>query len=338
MRATKRLSGWIGPVCVAVAIVGSGSAFGATPRNPETTAQWQQDLSHLPQLGAGCYQASYPEVQWHATECQVAPAVPMIPAVVGDGKDYSAEVSGTISQAAGSFDDVSPKITEKGQYGDTGSKTANTYSLQLNTEFFSTPTCAKSSDPADCLGWQQFLYDSHANLVFMQYWLIEYKAKCPSGWITDSSDCYKNSPGSKFAGGQIPASGLATTTLVGSAVSGGKDEVSLSNGSGKATLVSNGDSVVHLAKEWNTTEFDVLGDGGGGEAFFGANTTIESQTTLEATSSAAPKCVKEGFTAETNNLNLTHTPAIGSETSPTLVDEQTNATTKTASCAVAAGT
>ena len=70
----------------------------------------------------------------------------------------------------------------------------------------------------------------------------------------------------------------------------------------------------------------------------GPNTTIESQTTLQATSLAAPTCVKEGFTAETNNLNLTHTPAVGSEASPTLVYEQTNAKATAASCAVAAGT
>ena len=323
---------------VAVAMVGSGSAFGATPPNAETMAGWQQALTHLPELAAGCYQASYPELQWHATPCQVAPAVPMIPAAVGNGKDYSAEVTGTISQATGSFDDVSPDTTETGKYGLGGSKMENIYSLQLNTEFFSTPTCKGSSDPANCLGWQQFIYDSHGDLVYMEYWLLDYNAKCPKGWTRYSVACYRNSPASKFAGGRIPAAGLATTKFLGSAVTGGNDEVSLSNGLGKATLVSARDSVVHLAKMWNTAEFDVFGDGAGSEADFGPNTTIESQTTLQATSLAAPTCVKEGFTAETNNLNLTHTPAVGSEASPTLVYEQTNAKATAASCAVAAGT
>jgi len=48
----------------------------------------------------------------------------------------------------------------------------------------------------------------------------------------------------------------------------------------------------------------VFGDGGGSEAIFGSNTTLEAQTALTATSKSAPACVKEGFTAETNNLKL----------------------------------
>ena len=79
----------------------------------------------------------------------------------------------------------------------------------------------------------------------------------------------------------------------------------------------------------------MFGDGGGSEAIFGSNTTLEAQTALTATSKSAPACVKEGFTAETNNLKLAHTPALGSEPSPTLASKQTNGTSGTASCAVA---
>ncbi len=335
MRVARPLTGVIVAGCLAAVMLTSGSAFAATQLQAARLAEWQQGLAQLPEMGSGCYQASYPSLQWQATPCQVAPAMPMQPAVVGNGKDYSAKVTGTISQATGSFNGVSPTTTEQGQYGGSGSQLANTYSLQLNSEFFSTPTCSKSANPASCLGWQQFVYDSHANIVFMQYWLIRYNATCPSGWFTFSNDCYRNSAASRFAGGQISAAGLATTKLLASAVAGGKDEVSLSNGSGKATLVSASDNVVDLAKVWNTSEFNVFGDGGGGEAFFGSKTTIESQTSLHATSSAAPKCVKEGFTAETNNLSLSHTPALGPETSPTIAFEQTNSAATSASCAVA---
>jgi hypothetical protein len=58
-------------------------------------------------------------------------------------------------------------------------------------------------------------------------------------------------------------------------------------------------------------------------------------TTLTVTSSSAPTCVKEGFTGETNNLKLAATPALGSESSPTLASKQTDGTAGTASCAVA---
>ena len=81
--------------------------------------------------------------------------------------------------------------------------------------------------------------------------------------------------------------------------------MSLSVGSGHATSVTNSDSKVDLATFWNTAEWGVYGDGGGSEANFGSSTTLQAQTALTATSNAAPTCVKEGFTGETNNLNLT---------------------------------
>ena len=334
VRLNKRLISVIGTVCLTAAIVGSGSAFGATPNHPETTAAWQQRQTNQPALPAGCYQASYPSSAWRATTCQTAPNIAFRPKIVGDGKDYSAVVSGKISKAIGSFNGTG-KITESGKYGNTGSKIANTYSLQLNSQFFSgSPACSGSSNPSQCQAWEQFVYDSHNEAVFMQYWLINYKATCPSGWFTLSPDCYKNSPTTKFAGGRIPAAGLTTTKLTASAVAGGKDEIQLSY-AGKATLVSNSDNVLGLANSWNTAEYNVLGDGSGGEAFFGAKTTLESQTTLTVNNAGAPSCVKEGFTAETNNLNFTHTAALGSEPSPTVAFEQTNAAASGASCATA---
>jgi hypothetical protein len=134
----------------------------------------------------------------------------------------------------------------------------------------------------------------------------------------------------------LTAKQLATVNLSGSAASGGNDAVSLSVGSGRATTVTGKDTVVDLAAHWNTTEWGVFGDGGGSAANFGAGTTLEAQTALTSTSSSAPSCVKEGFTGETNNLNLAATPALGSESSPTMASKQTNGTTGTASCASAA--
>ena len=314
-----------------------------------TTAQWQQAIAQPPiSLGRGCFHASYPSVKWHATSCEVAPEVPFEPApvspaanaTVGNGTDYSAEVAGTISSATGSFGDVSPTITETGQYDDQGAQVANAFSLQLNTETFSnSPACSGSADPSNCLAWQQFLYvydPPSTTFVYMQYWLINYDAACPSGWYSYSSDCYTNSPASSFSGGTLTAADLASTQLAGSASAGGNDAVTLSFG-GEATLVSNADSVVDLAPNWNTAEFDVFGDGGGGQANFGANTTLEAQTTLSDSSLSAPTCVEEGFTGETNNLSLTKTPTIGTQGLPTIVSEQTNASPTTPSCAAGPG-
>ncbi len=131
----------------------------------------------------------------------------------------------------------------------------------------------------------------------------------------------------------LTAANLSTLKLSGSAVSKGNDEVSLVSGT-HATDVTNSDSKLDLAPHWNTTEWDVFGDGGGTEAYFGAKTTLEAETTLVTSTGAAPVCKSEGFTAETNNLKLTSTPAI-SASSPTMASKQTNGATTTASCATA---
>jgi hypothetical protein len=174
----------------------------------------------------------------------------------------------------------------------------------------------------------------------MQYWMLDYDVTCPNGWftyrVTGHVYCYTNSPAARVKGGQVTAKDLAHVQLAGRATAHGNDQVSLSVGSGTATAVSNNDNVVTLASSWHTAEFGVYGDGGGGAANFGKNTTLQAQTTLVASTSAAPKCVKEGFTGETNNLALVHTPALGNQPSPTIASRQTNAGASKASCASAA--
>jgi hypothetical protein len=154
---------------------------------------------------------------------------------VGDGTDYSAVVSGLISKASGTFTDVSSGISEKGDVGGSGSQVSNSFSLQLNSQFFAgSPACARSSDPSDCQAWQQFVYTyngGNTGDVYMQYWLIDYDATCPSGWDSYSEDCYTNSNATETSG--ITAAELASVDLTASAVSGGNDAVSLSVGSGR---------------------------------------------------------------------------------------------------------
>jgi hypothetical protein len=123
----------------------------------------------------------------------------------------------------------------------TGPEVANAFSLQLNSQFFSgSPACSGSGNPSGCQAWQQFVYDydNATGYVFMQYWLINYNATCPSGWNTSSNDCWINSPASTLTGGPLTAGNLASVKLSGSATSGGNDAVSLSIGSGQATLVT----------------------------------------------------------------------------------------------------
>jgi hypothetical protein len=345
----KRSLGVLAAIALAVAGAGAGSASAATPPTAKTKAAWQAAMSHVQQPGTGCYRASYPVLQWHATKCVTAPKLPLIPvprsrsasrgpATVGDGHDYSAQVSGLITKAVGTFKKVSSNISEKGSAGGTGSEVANGFSLQLNSQFFTgSSACSGSSDPASCQAWQQFAYtynNRSGGDVFMQYWLIDYNATCPSGWITYSTDCYTNSNAAAVS--VVTAKQLATVKLSASAKSGGNDVASLFAGSGSATAVSGKDTKVGLAHFWNTTEWGVFGDGGGSEAHFGTSNTLQAQTALTASSgSAPPTCVSKGFTGETNNLKLAKTAALAGTSSPTMASRQTDGSSGTASCAVA---
>ena len=339
----KRCLGVLGAMALAAASLSAGSASAATA--PLAKVQWQSEIAKIQQPGAGCYNASYPALSWHAVRYVAAPRIPLVPAVptgrtpfkvVGDGNDYSAVVTGNISQATGTFQNVSSGITEKGAVGGSGPKVANVFSLQLNTQFISgDPACAGASNPSSCQAWQQFVYAYQGvGQIFIQYWLIDYNATCPSGWTTFSTDCFTNSANSVNVN-KITAAQLASLKFTGTAKAGGNDTTVLSVGTGKASSITSPDSMIHLANFWTTTEWGVYGDGGGSEAVFGAGTSLEAVTAITATSHTAPKCVLEGFTGETNNLKLAKTPALGSEPTPTMGSKQTNGTTGTKSCATA---
>jgi hypothetical protein len=341
LRHVFRLSGVI--ACGLAIIASTAVAMAVAPAARPTLRQWQTSLAGVQTTRGGCYAASYPALAWRPTACRTAPVVPLIPrsvkhaarsggpAVVGNGSDYSAVVNGTISQATGTFTNVSPNITETGVDHGQGGQVANAFTLQINSQFFPSPACRSSGNPSGCQGWEQFVYDTDGSNLFMQYWLTNYDATCPSGWWAYHSDCFTNGPAVSLSGG-LTAAQLASVAFGANARAGDQDIATLSVGS-RAVRVSNTDSVLDLAQHWNTTEFGVFGDADGGEANFGANTTLDARTTLLGTSQHAPSCVKEGFTGETNNLTLSGTAKLSSLTAPTVQSAQTNGTASPASCA-----
>ena len=243
---------------------------------------------------------------------------------------------GLLSSVIGSFPSVSAGITEKGIVPAFGNpKMANTFSLQLNSSFFlGTPACAGATKPKNCEGWQQFVLTTSPDSaappeLFMQYWLINYGANCPSGWITYSPDCYKNS--ATVPTSAVTAKGLSNVTLEGSATAGGKDVGTLTTGA-NAYATTGSDSVLDLASSWTTAEFGVFGDGNSTAAKFGANTTLAVQTATNDGTTLAPSCREEGFTGETNNLNLVKTPKKAAGSSTGIVSQQSNALTTAPSC------
>jgi hypothetical protein len=342
-RAAKALIGMCGLLLGMVFVPAAGGA--AIP----SVSSWQQAIHALPLSSSGCFTAAFPVVQWRSVTCQTAPDVPFGPATssgtpstVGNGVDYSAVSSGgLLSSVTGSFPFVSPGITEKGVVPVTGNpKMHNTFSLQLNSSFFSgSPACSGATSPTKCEAWQQFVETTSPSTerqseLFMQYWLINYGSTCPAGWITYSPDCYVNS--ATVPTSSLTVAGLASVSLAGSAIKGGNDVGILTTGT-NAYAVTGSDSVVDLASSWNAAEFGLFGDGDYTAAKFGAGTTLRIETATNNGTTLAPTCEEKGFTGETNNLNLVKTPKRAAGSIPSIVSEQSNASTSKSSCVASAG-
>ena len=123
----------------------------SSPREATEPAfeSWRSVMQRLPKPNNACLVASYPALEWHQVPCAQPPTSPLLPAfgakheTVGDGKDFAAVVPGQISFAEGGFSNLSGVKSEyvlKRKH-----HIANTYSLQLNTQFLA-PSRARRSD------------------------------------------------------------------------------------------------------------------------------------------------------------------------------------------------
>jgi hypothetical protein len=144
---------------------------------------WRKTMEQTPMPNKkGCFSTEYPKTAWQEVPCTTPPSRPYPPRhgnrradIVGNGSDFSAEVTDTISSATGSFDSVVGVTNESGNVNGNPPTVANTFSLQLNAKPFVTSLCSGSPNPS-CLGWQQFVY-SNSGFAFVQYWLLEYNTR-----------------------------------------------------------------------------------------------------------------------------------------------------------------
>src|SRR5437588_3172374 len=176
---------------------------------------WRKAMARVPLPKKGCFKASYPSMVWHEVACTAAPErhYQPRPFTVGSAVDFSAVVAGHIASATGSFDSVNGVTSE------TNLGSPDTYSLQLNSEYFTTPACAGAADQVSCKGWQQFIYSTSLASAFIEYWLV-YGAPCPAGWTTISvHHCVMNSVAIPVAA--EPIANLKMITLTGTANAGG---------------------------------------------------------------------------------------------------------------------
>jgi hypothetical protein len=302
----------LAPNVALAAAPGTPKLVNAMPPGDARHEAWRSTITAAPAPADGCFKASYPSTTWSRVACSEAPKRPFLPRsgrrsfTVGDGDDYTAAVTGLIGTGVGSF----PKIT--GLKSETGSLGANDYSLQLNSQFFASPACKGAAQPASCLGWEQFVYSSGYGQVYMQYWLINYNARCPSGWNSYSGDCYTNS--NAVDAPDFAATQLKHLKITGKVVANGTDTLTLSS-TGDAYTTTGKDSVVTLAKYWNAAEYNVIGDGDGSEADFNSGTKITVEIALTDGLTTAPTCdADSGTTGETNNLTLGSCAGTGGST------------------------
>ena len=223
----------------------------------------------------------------------------------GSGPDFSAiPNSGHISEGEGSFDSVSGVTSETNTAG-----TANTYSLQLNTDFFHTTTC---STYANCRGWEQFVYESNGS-AFIQYWFIRYGTagtSCPApvspscngsnvftnGWcpfsVPGTTDVYcARNASSSISPTAEPATSLGILKLTGTAAGfngNADDEIAISAGS--VLSASGNNYFTDLGSQWGEAEFNVFGDGGSDAANFNTGSTIVVRTSVGSGTALAPTC------------------------------------------------
>jgi uncharacterized repeat protein (TIGR03803 family) len=254
----------------------------------------------------------------------------------GGSNDFAAQVSGLISTAEGSFMSVTPGISETGADPNTGKTTPNAFTLQLNTNTFTTAVCSSMS----CSGWQQFVFENDGNgsataIAYMQYWLLNYGPNCPAGWYQGGpsapNDCYKNSANGV---GSIPVqtmANLAQLSLTGTASLGGMDTLTMLAPSGDLYAMGS-DSLLNLAQGWHAAEFNIFGDGYGTQANFSSGTTIVVKTSVDSGTTSAPSCVAESFTGETDNLTLVPPCCPYGGASPAIEFMESNAASPAATC------
>lgn len=319
----------------------------ATPQERE---QWRQAISKTPKPGKGCFEASYPDKQWHEVPCgksnrKLYPpkrgAMSRTDQVGGAGPDFSAQVTGHISEAIGSFDSVSGLTSEKNSNG-----TADAYSLQLNTNTFSTSTCSTAPDHS-CTGWEQFVYDSSGSTQ-IQYWLINWGpsgsqcptprgAHCQQGFVSTDGWCPQTVSGftdvlcvvdaaSPPPASSEPATSLKDLEVKGIAASGSSPDSMVMTIAGHATTGNGGNFFPDLGSQWQIAEFNVFGDGNSDEADFNSGTTIVVRTSVDSGSSGGPTCDQQSFTGESNNLTLVATEETVTKSQfPSLVFTESNA-------------
>jgi hypothetical protein len=297
---------------------------------------WRAALLSTRRQKASCATATYPDKEWHEVPCgpppnrrPVAPRKRVVSHLGGDQfeSDLSLHANGKIEMAEGSFDKVEGVTSEVGLAAGVTSQNnngvPNSFSLQLNSNTFYTPTC--STTPA-CKGWVQFIYSSTTHSALIQYWLLSYGSSCPAGWLFDGGfSCYRDSQ--TISTPPVTIADLQSMKLTGSI--GGHwgipyDDVVAVQVKDLLYAQWSGDPIGGAVNGWNGIEFNVFGDGNYDQAVFNLGSTLVVRESVLLGTATQFNCVDYGFSGESNNLVLpAETPLVAAVGLPSLVFVET---------------
>jgi hypothetical protein len=296
-----------------------------SPEEKQLRMDWDQSMLQKPAPKKGCFRATYPDKEWKEVPCVTVPNIPFMPRegarpfVIGGGNSISAEApSGTITTAIGRFENITNVTSE------TGAGVSNAYSLQINTDFMTSPACAASPNPG-CRGWEQWVYynSGSSGMAFIQYWLIQYNTTCPTGWNSfsfppPSTDtyCWRNNTAGGVGVPNQPIANMGNWRLSGTVTATG-DSVTMTTLGGAYT--QSGDNFVSAAANWTSAEFNIFGPGNGAQAVFNAGASVDARTQIFYGGSTAPNCLADGTTGETNNLSFGPLPPAATAPGPALI-------------------
>jgi hypothetical protein len=325
-----------------------------SPEEAQRRKDWERGM-HLKRVPKqGCFTAAYPKTDWQEVPCVPAPKLPQVPRrgpptfVIGNTNDISAQApSGNIQTAIGSFENITDVTSESGPISNTGPAVNNAYTLQVNTNPFTSSACSGSPNPG-CQGWEQFVFwndggTTTTSTLFIQYWLLFYNTTCPAGWgqFTFSGGttiyCVRNASGAATSVPTQAIGNLGNLKLSGS-VTSTSDQATLTI-SGVAHAKS-GDNSVAASAGWTQAEFNIFGAGGnsmgGGTASFNPGASMNARTEIIYGGTAAPTCSAVGFTGEKNNLSFGPTAPTATTPGPAVIFEESIAGGALSNCAAAA--
>jgi hypothetical protein len=278
----------------------------ATAGQTLTKDEWVQQMNELKTTpGVGCFAAAYPSHSWVKVSC--GNSTDLGPFNVGGGGldwfDNSVFPSPAITSTTGAVTTMTGFSTESDTV-----KGANFYSIQLNTNFFST-----TYNGYTVTGWQQFVFANQPYIfgccgyILMEYWLIGYYSQhgnCPSGWSVAGGSCTLLTPSNNY-GVEWPQylnkytfSGFVTSTT---------DTAQFCDANKGTCGQQTYNDILGLVNNarWVYSEWNVLGYTGGSGAIFNSGGGTISLTVRVSSALTTATCSKLYDNAgEYNNLNL----------------------------------